>query len=98
MGAPGVLDGGVLDAGAEPGEQFVEVAAVLLLLALGQHDQAAAVADVGLDRVELLDGEDRAAQSGGALPAVGRGCAITKTSLEFSRAGVIGPSVCAATV
>ncbi|MFC7643705.1 hypothetical protein ACFQX6_25225 [Streptosporangium lutulentum] len=61
----------MLDPDAEPGEQLGEVAAVLLLLVLGQHDQAAAARDVLLDRVELLDGQDGAAQAGGALPALG---------------------------
>ena len=61
----------MLDADAEAGEQLGEVAAVLLLLVLGQHDQPAAVHDVLLDRVELLDGQDGAAQAGGALPALG---------------------------
>ncbi len=73
VGVARVLDGGVLDAHAEPGQQLGQVVAVLLLLALGEHDQAAAVRDVLLDGVELLHRQDRAAEPGGALPAVGGG-------------------------
>ncbi len=52
-----VLDGGVLDLDPEPGEQLVEVVAVLLLLGLAEHDQPAAGGDERLDRVELLGTE-----------------------------------------
>ena len=39
-----VLDGVVVDVQAEPREQLVDVVAVLLLLGLAEHDQAAATA------------------------------------------------------
>ncbi len=54
-----VLDGGALDVDAEAGEQVVEVVAVLVLLGLGEHDQAAAAAHELVDRLELVVGEPR---------------------------------------
>jgi hypothetical protein len=59
----------VPDPNPEPRGQLREVVAVLLLLLLGEQDEAAALGDEALDRVELLRCEARAAGArNGALP------------------------------
>src|SRR5690606_28640057 len=68
----GVADGGVLDGDAEAGQQLGQVVAVLVLLLLGQHDQAAALGDEGGHGVQLPGGEHGAAPAGGAPPAFAR--------------------------
>jgi hypothetical protein len=54
-----VLDGVVFEVEPEPGEQLVEVVAVLVLLGLAEHDQAAPALDERLDRVELAFAQAR---------------------------------------
>ena len=57
----------------EAAEELVQVGAVLVLLGLAEDDQAAAVADEGLDRVDLGRVEERRAAVDGRLPLrVGR--------------------------
>ncbi len=69
----GVLNGHVHRPDAEPLEQAHQVVAVLVLLALRQHDQPAAVADERLQSVDLLRRQNRRPDTGDPFPgAVGR--------------------------
>ena len=68
-----VLERGVLDLEVEAAQELVQVGAVLVLLGLAEDDQAAALADEGLDRVDLGAVEERRAAVHGRLPLrVGR--------------------------
>ncbi len=64
-----LLHGGADDRDAEAAEQLLQVVAVLVLVALPQHDQPAAAADERLDQVELLRAEPRRPGAGHALGA-----------------------------
>ncbi len=86
-----VLDGGVLDAQAEAVEEVVEVVPVLVVLGLGEDDEAAAVGDVALDGVQLVIGEAGRAGAGGCLPPgvgwVGDDQEVGVAELRGERAG-----------
>ena len=62
-----VLDGGVLDADAGGGEEFVEVVGVLVLLGLAEDDEAAAGLYICEDGVELVGVEAGGAGAGSPL-------------------------------
>ena len=54
--AGALLHGGAGDRDPEAAEQLLQVVAVLVLVALREHDQAAAAADERLDEVQLVGG------------------------------------------
>ena len=64
----GVLHGHVQRPDAESLEQRGEVAAVLVLLALGHHDEPATVAYERLEHVDLVGRQDGRPDPGDALP------------------------------
>nr|BFE88451.1 hypothetical protein GCM10020093_110520 [Planobispora longispora] len=97
MGVPGVLDGGVRDLDAEDVEEIGEVVAVLVLLALGQHDEApppATYSSIASISSAVKTGLPESTVRSQRSP---EGCAITKASAPARTAGVTAPSVCAVT-
>ena len=64
-----LLHGGADDRDAEAAEQLLQVVAVLVLVALRQHDQPAAAAHERLDEVQLVRREPGRPGAGDALGA-----------------------------